>query len=109
MTSKKSYFISMDKETITEVSIADTAEYEVLANTEEITYFKSLLRENEGTDFWFAMRNVAFKPFNEEEPEKMRRREDDNILRAYQFIYDHGTLETKEKLREIGFDSQTVE
>lgn len=107
MTTKKSYFISMDKETITEVSIADTAEYEVLANIEEITYFKSLLRENESTDFWFAMRNIAFKPFNEEEPEKMRRREDDNILRAYQFIYDYGTAETKEKLRSIGFHASS--
>ena len=109
MTTKRSYFISMDKETITEVSIGDTTEYEVLANTEEITYFKSLLRENERSDFWFAMRNIPFKPFNEEEPEKMRRREDDNILRAYQFLFDHGTPETKEKLREIGFHEHSVE
>lgn len=109
MATKKRYFISMDKGTITEVSIGDTTEYEVLANTEEITYFKSLLRDNERTDFWFAMRNIAFKPFDEEEPEKMRRRENDNILRAYQFLFDFGTPETKEKLRAIGFHEHNVE
>lgn len=106
---RKPYFISIEKETVTEVSIGDTTEYEVLATYEEITYFKSLLRDNEEKNFWFAMRNIPFKPFNEEQPETMRRIEDDNILKAYQFIFDHGTPETKAQLREIGFHENSVE
>ncbi|HZW67125.1 MAG TPA: hypothetical protein VFF20_00720 [Pseudogracilibacillus sp.] len=103
MATRERYFISMNKETVTKVSVADTTEFEVLANLEEITYFKALLRDNEREDFWYMMRNVMLKPFNEKQPEKMRQREDDNIIKAYQFIHDYGTPETKEKLHEMGF------
>ena|SRR5690625_5214192 len=104
MVNKKTYFISFDKETISEVSVPDTVEYEVYVTKEELEEFKSLIRENEQRNFWFATRNLLLKPFNEKEVDGMRQESDDNLMKAFQFIYRYGTVETKGKLREIGFD-----
>lgn len=38
------------------------------------------------------------------EVDGMRQESDDNLMKAFQFIYRYGTVETKEKLSEIGFD-----
>lgn len=103
MVAKRSFFISLDKETVTEVSVPDTTEYEVLATREEIKSLEVLLRDNEHHNFWFAMRNLAVKPFAEEEVEDIRQKEHENLLNVYKFMYEHGTEETKRKLEEIGF------
>ncbi len=100
---RKSYFISMDKQRIDETSIGDTTEYEVIVNSDELETFKSYIAANNTRDFWFAMQNITFKPFNEVEVDDMRVEDDDNLMKAYQFIYAHGTEETKRKLGEIGF------
>lgn len=107
MENKKTYFISFDKETISEVSVPDTVEYEVYVTKEELEEFKSLIRENERRDFWFATRNLLLKPFNEKEVDDMRREDDDNLMKAFQFIYRYGAVETKEKLKEIGFNPKS--
>lgn len=102
MALRKSYFVSLDKETITEMSIPDTAEYEIIVTQEELEQFKMLLRSNESDDFWFAMRNLVFKPFAEDEVEGMREDMDDNLMRVYQYLYNFGSMETKEKLIATG-------
>ncbi|MEI3609351.1 hypothetical protein [Pseudogracilibacillus sp. SO10305] len=103
MIAKKSYFISLDKESITKVSVDDTTEYEVIATEQEIKELEVLLRDNEHQNFWFAMRNLATKPFDEDEVEDIRQTEHDNLMEAYKFIYRFGTDETRRKLEEIGF------
>jgi|GEM_PF-1448901 len=107
MENKKTYFISLDKKTISEVSVPDTVEYEVYVTKEELEEFKSLIRENEQQEFSFATRNLLLKPFNEMEVDDMREESDDNLMKEFQFMYRHGTLETKEKLNEVGFDTKS--
>lgn len=108
MTTKKSYFVSLDKETITEMSIPDTVEYEIRVTQEELEQFNVLLRRNKSENFWFAMRNLVFKPFAEGEVEGMREDMDDNLMKAYRFLYEHGTMETKEKLAQAGIVNEMV-
>lgn len=103
---RKSYFISMDKQRIDKESIGDTAEYEVLVTSDELETFKSYIAANNTRNFWFAMQNITFKPFNEVEVDDMRAEDDENLMKAYKFIYAHGTEETKRKLAEIGFTGE---
>jgi len=108
MIERKSYFVSLDKETITEMSIPDTAEYEILATQEELEEFRALLAKEKKENFWFAMRNIVFKPFAEGEVEGIREEMDENLMRAYRFLYEHGTMETKEKLAQAGLVKEIV-
>lgn len=106
MPEKKSYFISLDKERIDEISIPDTTEYEVLLTPEELEVIKRLIHDNDHRDFWFAMKNVTFKPFNEKPVDDMRKSDDENLMKMYKLIYRYGTAETKSKLREMGFKDE---
>lgn len=103
MTEKKSYFISLDKERIDDISIPDTTEYEVLLTNEELEVIRQLIRDNDHRDFWYAMKNITFTSFNEEEVDDMRQEDDDNLMKTYKLIYQYGTEETKQKLRDMGF------
>src|SRR5690625_4713488 len=103
MTEKKSYFISLDKERIDDISIPDTTEYEVLLTNEELEVIRRLIRENDHRDFWYAMKNITFTSFNEEEVDDLRKEDDDNLMKTYKLIYRYGTEETKQKLRDMGF------
>jgi len=103
MSEKKSYFISLDKERIDDISIPDTIEYEVLLTNEELEVVRRLIRDNDHRDFWYAMKNITFTSFNEKEVDDMRKEDDDNLMRTYQLIYRHGTEETRQKLRDMGF------
>lgn len=100
---RKSYFISLDKRTVSEVSVPDTVEYEVIAKPSEIVMFESILRDNDSKDFTFAVKNIPFKPFAEGEVDEMRQESDDNIMEVYEFMYNFGTEETREKLKEVGY------
>jgi len=106
MNERKTYFISFDKERISEVSVPDTVEYEVNVTEDELNIFRTIMRENKHRNFLFATRNLLLKPFNEREVDEMRSEDDINLMRAFQFIYEYGTEETKQKLREMGYDPQ---
>jgi|SRR5690625_729417 len=107
MPERKSYFISLDKQRISEVSVPDTIEYEVYVTNDELETFRSLIRDNDHRDFWYAMSNIVFKPFEENEVDEMRKQDDDNLMKAYRFIYHYGTDETRQKLAEIGFNEKS--
>lgn len=106
MPEKKSYFISLDKERIDEISIPDTTEYEVMLTNEELEVIKRLIIDNDHRDFWYAMKNITFKSFDEKRVDDMRKEDDDNLMKTYKLIYHYGTDETKQKLREIGFKDE---
>lgn len=106
MPEKKSYFISLDKERIDEISIPDTTEYEVVLTSEELEVIKRLIKDNDHRDFWFAMKNITFTSFNEKPVDDMRKKDDDNLMETYRLIYRYGTDETKRKLREMGFKNE---
>lgn len=102
MVTKQTYFISLDKETISEVSVPDTTEYEIYATEGEVDRIKLLMEENDQRDFWFAARNILVKPFAEKEVDVMRMEDDENLMEVYQLIYRFGTEETQKKLNELG-------
>ena len=98
----KTYYISLDKRTVSEVSVPDTVEYEVRATPSQIVKFENILQDNDAKEFKFATKNIPFKPFAEKEVDEMREESDDNVMSAYQFIYQYGTEETRKKIKEIG-------
>lgn len=102
MPEKKSYFVSLDKQTITRVSVPDTTEYEVLLNSAELTMFKALI-SNYDDGVWSTMENIVFKPFDENNGDLMSKQEDDNLIEVYHYMYRYGTDATRTKLAEIGF------
>lgn len=107
MAKQSTYFISLDKQRISDISVPDTVEYEVYVTEEELVMFKELIRENEQRDFWYAMKNIIFKPFAEKEVDDMRQQDDENLMKAYQFIYQYGTQQTRRKLIEMGFEANS--
>lgn len=101
---KKTYYISLDERTVSKVSFADRNEYEVYATPSDIVRFKELLEENDDRESHFALVNIPFKPFSEVEVDEMREKSDATIIEAFEFIYKFGTKETREKLKEVGYD-----
>lgn len=106
MIERRAYYISLEKRTISEISVPDTTEYEVWVTPDELEFFNKLLKENDRNDFWFAMVNIPLKPFAEKEVDDMRKEDYDNLMKMYQFLYKYGTQETKRKLEEVGYESQ---
>lgn len=101
---KDLYYISLDKRRVSKVSVPDTVEYEVHATPSDIVRFKVLLEENDGRDGSFALFNMPLKPFAEVEVDEMRDESNDNLIKAYEFMYSFGTEETREKLKEVGYN-----
>jgi len=99
---RKRYFVSINKETIMRVSVPDADEYEIYATEEEITNFRRLLATKENSNFWFTIQNLLFDPLAASENELIRDEENENLKYIYQFVYHHGTEETKEKIRSLG-------
>lgn len=101
---KDYYYISLFKRTVSKVSVPDTVEYEVYATPSDIEKFERLLEDNHDRDFSFAAVNVPFKPFAEKEADQMRAKSDDNLIKAYEFLHEFGTEETRKKLKEVGYN-----
>lgn len=101
---KDYYYISLAKGTISKVSVPDTVEYEVYATSSDIQRFNALLEENHERDISFVTKNVPFKPFAEDEADQMRAKNDNTLTEAFEFLYKFGTEETREKLKEVGYD-----
>ena len=100
---KKTYYISLSNRTISDVDTPEK-EFEVYAKPSEMVKFERLIESNEENDFIFAAKTMPFKPFAEHEAEEMREETHENYMEAYHFLYKHGTEETREKLKEIGYD-----
>lgn len=100
MQGKKRYFVSVTKETITRVSIPDADEYEIYATKAEITELRRILQARENRNFLFTMRNIVFDPLASSEAE-MLDEENEHLKYIYEFLYRHGTEETKEKIRSL--------
>lgn len=102
MKSRKRYFVSVTKQTITKISIDDSDEYEIFATHEEITELKKLLRAKDDRNFWFTVRNLVFDPLAKTEDGPYHDEENEYLKRIYQFVYLHGTEETRIKIESLG-------
>ena len=100
---KKIYYISLSNRTISDIDTPEK-EFTVYAKPSEMVKFERLIQSNKDNDFIFATKTMPFKPFAEHEAEEMREETHENYMEAYHFLYKHGTEETREKLKEIGYD-----
>ncbi len=101
---RKTYYISLAKREVSEANTPEM-EYEVYATATEMVKFEALMNANDDNEFFFAVKNLPFKPFAEREVEGLREETHDNNIHAYEFLYKFGTEETREKLKEIGYDN----
>ena len=100
---KKIYYISLSNRTISDIDTPEK-EFTVYAKPSEMVKFERLIQSNKENDFIFAAKTMPFKPFAEHEADEMREETRENYMEAYHFLYEHGTEETREKLKEIGYD-----
>ncbi|WP_042223780.1 hypothetical protein [Oceanobacillus manasiensis] len=101
MDQRKHYFVKITEKEINEVSIPDrSAEYEIVANNEEVEEIRELfLHENKN-----AKNSVEYlsKPFDEWGADDERNSYDDHLITVYRKVYKLGTDKTKEKIGELG-------
>src|SRR5699024_4676118 len=100
---KKTYYVSSRKREISDNDTPET-DFEVNAKPSEMVKFQRLIQSQKENDFIFAAKTMPFKPFAEDEADEMREETRENYMEAYHFLYEHGTEETREKLKEIGYD-----
>lgn len=93
---RKSYFVSLDKETINDVSVPDTNEYEIKATECEIKELNVLFKEKDKREK-NAVEYLA-KPFNEWGADEERKAYDSYLMTIYKHLYKLGTPETKQKI-----------
>lgn len=100
MTDRKSYFVSLEKAHISEVSVPDSTEYEILATEDELKQLEQLFNQKEDHE----KKAVEFlaKPFNEWGADDERDAYDTKLIDIYNLIYQLGTNETKEKINKMG-------
>src|SRR5690625_7792607 len=100
---KKIYYISLSNRTISDIDTPEK-EFTVYAKPSEMVKFERLIQSNKENDFIFAAKTMPFKPFAEHEADEMSEETRENYMEAYHFLYEHGTEETREKVKEIGYD-----
>ena len=88
MENKKTYYISVGNGQISQVKTADTYNFEIYANDEEITDLGSYVRSH--------------VPFVEYHHDSNNDRYDEQLQKAYKMIYDLGNHETKELVAQMG-------
>lgn len=101
MGNRKQYFVSINKETIMKVSIPDADEYEIYVTEGEATELRRLLMTKDNHNFWFTIQNILFDPLAKSENEQLSDDLNENLRHIYQFVYHHGTAETKEKIESL--------
>src|SRR5690625_1675740 len=96
MEERKSYFVSIEKEEITEVSIPDTTEFEIKATDSDIAELNNLFREKNKSE----KKTVVFvvKALNDWGADDEIEEYDIYLRSIYNLLYQLGTLETKQKI-----------
>src|SRR5699024_6421219 len=100
---KKTYYVSLSNREISDIDTPET-EYEVYVKPSEMVKLERLIQSNKENDFIFAAKKIPIKPFAEHETDEIQEETRQNYMEAYHFLYEHGTEETREKLKEIGYD-----
>ncbi|MFC4023162.1 hypothetical protein ACFOUV_04930 [Oceanobacillus longus] len=102
MSDLKRYFVTVDTKEIREISIDDNqVEYEIMADEQDLIRIKQMFSsmEKESKD---AIEDSHFRPFDEEKVENERDTYEDSLMDVYKRLYELGTDETKEKIKELG-------
>lgn len=97
---RKKYFVTVDTEEISEVSLPDDGiEYEIYATPEEVKEIEVLFaRKDENAKD--AVKFVG-KPFDEWGADAKRNKYEAYLITLYRKLYELGTDETKKKIKEL--------
>lgn len=102
MKTKNNFFVTMDTKEIRDISIDDNrVEYEIVANEQELMEIKQMFQtmEKESKD---AVEDISINPFDEAKVDNERETYDQSLISVYQRLYELGTEETKNKIKELG-------
>lgn len=102
MSQRKKYFISIERESITETPVDDTTEYEIDATDEEVEKLEELFQKKDKHEKK-AVKFLA-KPFNEWGADDEREAYDTYLTDIFKYMYELGTPQTKQKIKSIGID-----
>ena len=100
METKKTYYISIGNGQISQVKTADTYNFEISANDEEITELREHFDQAYVEDLGSFVRSHV--PFVEYHHDSNNDRYDEQLQKAYRMIYDLGNHETKELVAQMG-------
>lgn len=100
METKKTYYISIGNGQISQVKTADTYNFEISANDEEITELREHFDQAYVEDLGSFVRSHV--PFVEYHHDSNNDRYDEQLQKAYKMIYDLGNHETKELVAQMG-------
>jgi hypothetical protein len=102
MTTKKSYFVTLDTKEIRDISLDDNrVEYEIKADEQELLEIQQMFQtmDKESKD---AVDDISIHPFDEAKVDGERETYDRSLISVYQRLYELGTAETKNKIKELG-------
>lgn len=97
MSNRKSYFVSISKQEITDISIPGSNGFEIKATDDDIVELNRLFnkKDDHGTT---AVEYLA-KPFNEWGADDERDEFESYLMSVYRKLYELGTNETREQIK----------
>src|SRR5699024_2583041 len=92
------------KREVNEKDTPDAGDFEVYASPAEIERYRSYVEENSDIEKEYGSMMLPFKPLAQDKVDEMSEEMNENMMKEIEFIYDFGTDETREKLKEMGFN-----
>lgn len=99
---RKRYFVTIDMAMMrlsTTKTPDNTIQYEIYATDEEADKIKALLEQIRSEDF--REEQVFQHPFQEKKSDQEKEATQNELQELYQIIYDLGTIETKEVVKDL--------
>ncbi|PAE88362.1 hypothetical protein [Shouchella clausii] len=99
---RKRYFVTIDMAMMrlsTTKTPDNSIQYEIYATDEEADKIKALLEQIRSEDF--REEQVFQHPFQEKKADQEKEATQNELQELYQIIYDLGTIETKEVVKDI--------
>ncbi|PAD15898.1 hypothetical protein [Shouchella clausii] len=100
--SRKRYFVTIDMAMMrlsTTKTPDNSIQYEIYATDEEADKIKALLEQIRSEDF--REEQVFQHPFQEKKADQEKEATQNELQELYQIIYDLGTIETKEVVKDL--------
>jgi hypothetical protein len=96
---KKSYFASVQSKTVSETADDTIHQFEILANSAEISELKTLFDSESSVDE-IALVSMPITAFSSH-PEESNQEYDSYLIRIFNKLYELGTLKTREHISEM--------
>lgn len=99
---RERYYVTVDMSMmkISETKIPDnTIQYEIYANNEEVDKINALIEQIKSEDF--RQEEIFQRPFQEGKADEDKETTDNELQELYTIIYDLGTIETKDVVKDL--------